>query len=129
MILRNADIVPVSDMTGIIEFAGLWKKRSQVFGTPSYYAFEMFSSANPTAALAVENDSPTYSVQGGVTRIPEIPDVPYLDTVAVHTAKGISLFCVNRSLNQDLKAEIALDGSRTDTESRFRNSLPQAHTP
>jgi alpha-L-arabinofuranosidase len=34
----------------------------------------------------------------------------------VHTAKGISLFCVNRSLNQDLKAEIALDGIRTDTE-------------
>lgn len=116
MLLRNSDIVPISDMTGIIEFAGIWKKRSQVFGTPSYYAFKMFSTANPTAALAVENNSPTYSVHGGITRIPDIPDVPYLDAVAVRTAKGISLFCVNRNLNQDLKAEIALDGVTTDSE-------------
>ena len=27
MLLQNANIVPISDMTGIIEFAGMWKKR------------------------------------------------------------------------------------------------------
>lgn len=110
MILRSSDIVPVSDMTGIIEFAGIWKKRSQVFGTPSYYAFRMYSSATPTHLLEVENDSPTYDVHGGVTRFPEIPAVPYLDAVAVRTPIGISLFCVNRNLDQDLSVDIRLDG-------------------
>jgi alpha-N-arabinofuranosidase len=126
MILRNADIVPVSDMTGIIEFAGIWKKRSQVFGTPSYYAFQMFSTANPTATPALETNSPTYSVRGGVTRIPEIPDVPYLDAVAVRTAAGISLFCINRNLNQDLKSEIAFDGVRTDSEVAIQELFAQS---
>ncbi len=30
MLLRNADIVPISDMTGVVEFAGIWKKRKSV---------------------------------------------------------------------------------------------------
>jgi alpha-L-arabinofuranosidase len=110
MILRNANIVPISDMTGIVEFAGIWKKRSQVFATPSYYAFQMFSTAAPEIVLRVENNSPTYDVHYGVSRLPEIPNVPYLDTVAVRTSRGISLFCVNRNLNQDLEAAIVLDG-------------------
>jgi hypothetical protein len=29
MLLRNSDIVPISDMTGIIEFGGIWKKRGR----------------------------------------------------------------------------------------------------
>ncbi|HEX4230957.1 MAG TPA: alpha-L-arabinofuranosidase C-terminal domain-containing protein [Bryobacteraceae bacterium] len=131
MILRNADIVPVSDMTGIIEFAGIWKKRSQVFGTPAYYAFRMFSTADPTMALDVDNDSPTYNVRGGVSRLPDIPDVPYLDAVAVRTAKGISLFCVNRDINRDLNGEIALDGvnsdGRVDIQELFATSLYTAN--
>jgi alpha-N-arabinofuranosidase len=112
MILRNAAIVPISDMTGIIEFAGIWKKRSQVFATPSYYVFRMFSTAAPKTALRVENDSPAYDVHNGNLRLPEIANVPYLDTVALRTEKGISLFCVNRSLDQDLAAEILLDGAQ-----------------
>ena len=126
MILRNADIVPISDMTGIIEFAGIWKKRSQVFGTPSYYAFEMFSTAHPSATVALENNSPTYNVQGGINRIPEIPDVPYLDAVAVRTAAGLTLFCVNRNLNQDLNGEIALDGFTADSEVAVQELFAQS---
>ncbi len=114
MILRNTNIVPVSDMTGIIEFAGIWKRRSQVFGTPSYYAFRMYSSSDPKAEIPVESNSPNYDVHGGVTRLPDIPAVPYLDTVAVRTGHGISLFCVNRNLNEDLKAEISINGATPD---------------
>ncbi len=33
-------------MTGIMEFAGIWKKRSQVFATPAYYVFKMYASAD-----------------------------------------------------------------------------------
>src|SRR5262249_46045502 len=41
MLMRHANIVPISDMTGIIEFGGIWKKREQVYGTPQYYVFTM----------------------------------------------------------------------------------------
>jgi alpha-N-arabinofuranosidase len=115
MFLRNASIVPISNMTGIIEFAGIWKKHSQVYGTPSYYVFKMFSTAEPNRTLQVENSSPTYDVHGGVSRFPEIAGVPYLDAVAVENKKGdvISLFCVNRNLHEDVNAEITLQDFQT----------------
>lgn len=114
MLLRNSNIVPISDMTGIIEFAGIWKKRSQVYGTPSYYTFRMFSTAEPGRLLATDNSSPTYDVHDGVSRFPEISGVPYLDAVAVQNKRGdvVSLFCINRSLRDDVNAEIALEDFR-----------------
>ncbi|MGA8597715.1 MAG: alpha-L-arabinofuranosidase C-terminal domain-containing protein [Bryobacteraceae bacterium] len=114
MLLRNSGIVPISDMTGIIEFAGIWKKRSQVFATPAYYVFKMFSTAEPGLALKTDNSSPTYDVHGGVSRFPDISNVPYLDAVGVRNARGdiISVFCINRNLHQDLSAEITIDGAR-----------------
>jgi alpha-N-arabinofuranosidase len=112
MLMRNADIVPISDMTGIIEFAGIWKKRGRVFGTPAYYVFQMYSTAEPSIAVDVTNDAGHYDVHEGVTRLPEIPDVPYLDTVAaLNTAKDrLTLFCVNRHLTEDIPARIAVSG-------------------
>ncbi len=114
VLMRNADIVPISDMTGIIEFAGIWKKRSQVFATPSYYAFQMFSTAEPEAALQTDSTSPSYDVHGGVSRFPEILKVPYLDVITVRSAKKgiISVFAVNRNVQADLSAEIAVEGAQ-----------------
>ena len=44
------------------------------------------------------------------TRLPDIDDVPYLDVTAALDAskKTLSLFCVNRSLNVDIPADIAI---------------------
>ena len=102
MLLRSSDIVKVSDMTGIIEFAGIWKKQGRVFAVPSYHAFRMFASAAPMTLLKLDNTSPTYDVHDGVSRLPEISSVPYLDVVATRDAdqKTISLFCVNRNLHR-----------------------------
>lgn len=112
MLMRNADIVPISDMTGIVEFAGIWKKRGRVFGTPIYYVFKMYSTAEPSIAVDVTNNAGHYDVHEGVTRLPEIPDVPYLDTVGVlnSTRDRLSLFCVNRHLTEDIPARIAVSG-------------------
>jgi alpha-L-arabinofuranosidase len=112
MLIRNADIVPISDMTGIIEFAGIWKKRGRVFGTPAYYTFQLYSTSEPDLAVEVTNNSGHYNVHQGVTRLPEISDVPYLDTVAVMD-KGkdrLTLFCVNRHLSEDIPATISISG-------------------
>jgi alpha-N-arabinofuranosidase len=113
MLLQNADVVPISDMTGIIEFGGVWKTRSQ-----AYYAFRMYSTADVSKTVAVDNPSPTYSVHKGVTRLPEIADVPYLDVVAAINKSGdrLTLFCVNRSLTRDITARINLGGFRASSE-------------
>jgi alpha-N-arabinofuranosidase len=112
MLLRSSDIVNIADMTGVIEFAGISKKQGRVFAAPAYYAFKMFSSAEPGVLLKVENSSPKYDVHGGNPRLPEIADVPYLDVVATlnNKSKKLSLFCVNRNLHEELSTEIVIEG-------------------
>ncbi len=112
MLLENANIVPVSDMTGIIEFAGIWKKRGRVFGTPAYYAFQLYASSDIDTPLKVASDAGHYDVHRGVTRVPEIPNVPYLDIVAAldKTGDKLTLLCVNRHLGEDVPANLDLKG-------------------
>jgi alpha-N-arabinofuranosidase len=110
MLMRNADVVPISDMTGIVEFAGIWKSHGQVYGAPGYYAFRMYSSAHPAQPIEAVSNGGSYSVKNGVGRLPDIEDVPYLDVTAALDAskRTLSLFCVNRSLNVDIPADIAI---------------------
>lgn len=112
MLLRNADIVPISDMTGIMEFAGIWKKRGRVYGTPAYYAFSMYSNSGATQLVNTMTEGATYDVHQGITRLPEIPNVAYLDVVAAlnDSKDTLTLFCVNRDLSRDLSADISIRG-------------------
>ena len=110
MIIRNSDIVPISDMTGIMEFGGIWSKRGQVYGAPAYWVLREYANAQPRTLLTVQSNSPAYSVTQGVRRLPEIENVPYLDVVAAESAGGKSLIllCVNRHLTQSLTASFDL---------------------
>jgi alpha-L-arabinofuranosidase len=112
MLLRTAPIVPIADMTGIVEFGGIWKKRGRAFGVPAYWAFRMYSTADATRVIETETRGETYSVEQGATRIPTIPDVPYLDVVAALNDSGnkLTLFCVNRDLYRDISARINIAG-------------------
>lgn len=107
MILRNSNIVPISDMTGIMEFGGIWSKRGQVYGAPAYWVLREYANAEPRTLLRVQSNSPVYSVARGVNRLPNISDVPYLDVAAAESAGGKSLvlFCVNRHLTEALTAK------------------------
>jgi alpha-L-arabinofuranosidase len=111
MMMRSSSFVPISDMTGIMEFAGIWKAKGQVFGTPSYYVFKMYSNSAGTRLLDVTADSGRYSVAQGVKRLPNIDNVPYLDVVASESQDGgqLKLFCVNRSFSSDITAHINLE--------------------
>ncbi len=110
MLLRTSDIVPISDMTGIMEFAGIWKKRSQVYATPSYYVFGLYTNADIAKLVTVTANGGSYSVAQGVNRLPDIDSVPYLDVVAALSQDGktLTLFCVNRSLATDIPTNIRL---------------------
>jgi alpha-N-arabinofuranosidase len=112
MMMRNSSFVPISDMTGILEFAGIWKVKGQVFGTPSYYVFKMYSNAAHAKLVDVTTDAGRYSVAQGIKRLPNIDDVPYLDVVATVSRDGgrLTLFCVNRSVTSDISAHLELDG-------------------
>ena len=112
MLLRVADIVPLADMTGIIEFGGIWKKRSRAFGTPSYWAFRMYSNADASQLVEAKTYADKYNVEQGSVRLPTIRDVPYLDVVAALNNKKdkLTVFCVNRHLTQDISTHISIAG-------------------
>lgn len=111
-LIRVAEFTPIADMTGLIEFGGIWKKRGRVYGVPAYWAFRMYSTSG--AALPVETrvEAERYHVQEGNNRIPEIPDVPYLDVVAALSEGGdqLTIFAVNRNAVSDITARLEVGG-------------------
>ena len=112
MLLRNSSIVPISDMTGILEFGGIWKKREQVYGAPGYWVLRGYAEEKPSRLVATESDAPAYAVEQGVTRLSHIDHVPWLEVVAAMgpSPDTLVLFCVNRSLTRDFRAAIQIDG-------------------
>ncbi len=110
MVMRNSNAVSVSDMTGIMEFGGIWKKRGQVYAAPAYWVLREYASRHPHWLLHIDSDGPTYSISHGITRLPEIPDVPYLGCVASENEgkDALILTCVNRQLARAETAEVDL---------------------
>lgn len=112
MVMRSSDIVPISDMTGNVEFGGVWKKRGKVYPAPAYWVLRTYATTAPHTLLEVASDGPTYTVSHGVNRLPEIKDVPYLDVTAAESADGrhLLLFCLNRSLTTPTAAVLDFAG-------------------
>jgi alpha-L-arabinofuranosidase len=131
--IRTADFLPVADMTGLIEFGGIWKKRGRVYGVPAYWAFRMYSTADATTPVGSETKVETYDVAEGNPRLPEIKGVPYLDVVAALNDRGdkLTVFAVNRHLQRDLQADIELRGfkprGRADVQTLSAPSIYQAN--
>ena len=107
MLMRSANIVPISDMTGIMEFAGIWKDKARVFGTPAYWTFRSYARLHPTKFVSTRTHVENYSIEQGINRIPDIPNVPYLDVVSALNPEGkLILFCVNRDLHRNVQAKV-----------------------
>jgi alpha-N-arabinofuranosidase len=109
-LLRHTAQVKIADMTGIMEFAGIWKRKEQVYAVPAYYAFQMYTAVKGDTVLPVATDSGSYSVTGGVRPLDKVADVPYIDVVATRSSDGrfVTLLCVNRSLEQDISTKFDL---------------------
>jgi alpha-N-arabinofuranosidase len=109
-VLRHSAEVKITDMTGLMEFAGIWKRREQVYAVPAFYAFQMYTGVKGDMVLATTTDSGAYSVKGGIRPLDEVADVPYVDVVATKSADGkyITLLCVNRSLEEDVPTQFDL---------------------
>ena len=115
--LRHSNEVQLVDMTGLMEFAGIWKRREQVFASPAYYAFQMYSSAKGETVLPVTTNSGTYNVANGTVGFPDISEVQYIDIAATRNKEKhtLTLFCVNRSLTDDVPVRIDPGIATTDT--------------
>ena len=111
-LMRVADFTPVSDMTGLIEFGGIWQKNGRVYGVPAYWAFRMYSTADAARMVETKVETAQYDVEQGVRRIPTIRSVPYLDVVSAVNDAGtkLTLFCVNRSLSEEIRAVVRISG-------------------
>ncbi|MGH9584923.1 MAG: alpha-L-arabinofuranosidase C-terminal domain-containing protein, partial [Bryobacteraceae bacterium] len=70
--------------------------------------------------ISVTNNSGTYNVHNGVTRLPDIANVPYLDILAARDKGGrrLTLFCVNRDLQRDIPADISIASFAPASEAR-----------
>lgn len=103
-LLRHASEVEIADMTGLMEFAGIWKRREQVYAVPAYYVFKMYTAVKGDTVLPVSTDTGSYNVAGGVRPLDHIQQIPYIDVVATRSAdqRTITLLCVNRSLQDDV---------------------------
>ncbi len=109
-VLRHSSEIKITDMTGIMEFAGIWKRHEQVYAVPAYYVFKMYTAVKGDTVLPVTSDSGTYNVNGGIRPLDKVQDIPYIDVAATRSSDGktITLLCVNRSLNQDVPTAIDL---------------------
>lgn len=104
--MRNADSVKIADMTGILEFGGIWKKREQVYASPAYWVLRSYANAKPRQLLEVESNSPAFNISKGIKQLPEIAGAPYLDVVAAlsEDKSKLLLLCVNRDVERPLSA-------------------------
>jgi len=111
MLLTHADFVPVSDMTGLLEFAGIYKKRGRVFVTPQYWAFWLYSNFAGDTPVETRTEVTEYDVHGGERRIPEISSVPDLDVLATTDSHRpfLALFVVNRNWRKSIFATIRIE--------------------
>jgi alpha-N-arabinofuranosidase len=108
--IRNSDVVSIANMTGIIEFGGIWKKREQVYASPAYWVLRTYANAKPHTLLRVDSTSPTFNISKGVTQMPDVVGAPYLDVVAAQSEDGskLLLLCVNRHVTRPETAVVDL---------------------
>ena len=108
--IRNSDVVSIANMTGILEFGGIWQRRGQVYASPAYWVLRSYANAKPRTLLRVDSTSPTLNISKGLIQLPEIVAAPYLDIVAAQSEdkSKLVLLCVNRNLSRPESAVIDL---------------------
>jgi alpha-N-arabinofuranosidase len=112
MILGHSDFVPVSNMTGLLEFGGIYKRKGRVFVTPQYWAFSLYSNLAGDRLAETETTVREYDVHKGVRRCPEISSVPYLDVLATRNSENgdLVLFVVNRDWKDAIPTTVRIKG-------------------
>jgi alpha-N-arabinofuranosidase len=109
-IIRTSPDISLADMTGLMEFAGIWKQKEQVYGTPAYYTFRLYTSVSGDTILPVTTDSGRYDVRGAVQSYETMQGIPYIDVVATLSPdrRSMTIFCINRDVTADTSVRFDL---------------------
>lgn len=112
MLARRADFVPISNMSNLIHFAGIHRQRGRTFVTPTYHVLRLYREAMNWRPVYMGVRAPGYDVREGNRRVPDIPNVPYLDALAVLSSDGdrLRVYLVNRDFAAGLPVTIRLRG-------------------
>lgn len=122
MLARRADFVPISNMSNLIHFAGIHRQRGRTFITPSYHVLRLYREAMNGSPVHMRVHAPGYDVREGNRRIPDIPNVPYLDALAVLSSDGdrVRVYLVNRNFAASLPVSIRFRGFAARGGSRLQ---------
>lgn len=110
VLLQNADLVPIANMTGLMEFGGIYKRKSRVYVTPQYWVLWLYSNYAGDIPIATRTAVREYDVHAPNGPVKEISNVPYLDVLATLNSQNgnLVLFVVNRSMSTAIPARINL---------------------
>jgi alpha-N-arabinofuranosidase len=110
MLLSQADFVPISSMSGLMGV--IRKSQGRVWTSPQAWMFWLYSHRAGDTVVATETQVRHYDVHNGLSSMPEVPDVPYLDVLATKNSTNgdLVLFVANRDLKNAIPATLRLQG-------------------
>lgn len=106
-LLRHADRVKIACLAQLVNVIApiFTKTGGDAFRQTIFYPFAQLSKYARGSAIKPIVDCPKYDCK-------EFTDVPYLETVASYDEENgeVALFCVNRSMDEDVELDISLLG-------------------
>ncbi len=135
MLARRADFVPISNMSNLVHFAGIHRQRGRTFVTPSYYVLQLYSESKNFRPVNLQLRSSGYDVREGNRRVPEIPNVPNIDALALISPDGKTLrvYLINRNPQTEIPIEFNLQKFVATGRIRIRrlsaDRFDRANTP
>jgi alpha-N-arabinofuranosidase len=117
----DADWIPIANMTGLVEFAGIHKARGRTYVTPQYWVLSLYSRLAGDTVIKTETQVAQYDVHGGQPFAPEIPAVPYLDVLGTSdsTSGDFRLFVVNRNPREEQPATVRIQDAKPGRDVRI----------
>jgi alpha-N-arabinofuranosidase len=109
--LRNGDWVTLANMTALLHGGCIKKEHGVVYVDPQYYTQKMYADAGLRTPVETDWAGPGRDVpQRGF--LPAATDVPDVDVFSALSKDGarLTVFAVNRTLNDARPVRIALDG-------------------
>jgi len=74
--------------------SGIRKEHGFVWPSPQYWVFWLYSHRAGDAVVATETAVRHYDVHNGLTSMPEVPNVPYLDVLATRNSTSGDLVAI-----------------------------------
>jgi alpha-N-arabinofuranosidase len=123
MCIRNQQIVPVANATGLMHGGCIRKAAGQVFHDPQYTVVQKYTELANTYQLASELVSSTFDVDTAPDLGLPLKDISLVDAIAC-LDKGtgrITVCAINRQLDAPIELDLALagDGITTEVEWEF----------